>query len=208
MKSLLTAILVLCLASVAFSQTPMSIGVQGGLNFSNASFDPSMTPSPSTRTSYGIGALWEVGVNEMFFIQPELTYLTGGAKFDYTGGTSTLKYDALSIPVLVKAKFDAGQIKPYIFAGPELGLTMKSEVENVPTSGASTTVDRKDSTESLNISIDFGAGAEYNLDAKTALFLDARYSLGMTNLNKETATGAEKIKSTGFQIFVGVKFGI
>ncbi|MFI5253586.1 MAG: porin family protein [Bacteroidota bacterium] len=207
MKSLITVILMLCLASIAFSQTPMSIGGQVGLNLSNLSFDPSITPSPSTRTDFGVGALLEVGVSEMFFIQPELMYLTGGAKFDYTGGSSTFKYDVITIPILVKAKFTAGDIKPYVFAGPEIGFTMKSELENDPTSGTSTTVDQKDSTESMNLSVDFGAGAEYNLDAKTSLFGDLRYSLGLTNLSK-AASATEKIKTTGFQIFVGVKFGI
>jgi opacity protein-like surface antigen len=208
MKQLLAVIVFLCLTSVAFSQTPMSFGFQAGLNLSNLSFDPAPTPSPSTRTAYGVGALLEVGINEMFFVQPELMYLTGGAKFDATGGTATYKYDAFAIPVLVKAKFTAGEnMKPYVFVGPELGFTMKSEQEITPTGGSSTTTDMKDNTEKMNLSIDFGAGSEYNLDAKTALFLDARYSLGMTNLDK-TANSTGKIKTTGIQIFVGVKFGM
>jgi opacity protein-like surface antigen len=207
MKSLLTVILMLCLASVAFSQTPMSVGIQGGLNLANLSFDPSMTPSPSTRTAFGFGGVLEIGVNEMFFIQPELLYLSGGAKWEYTGGTTTMKFDVLSVPVLVKAKFDAGQMKPYVFAGPEVGFKLKAEQEVAPTSGTATTTDMKDNTESMNLSIDFGAGAEYNLDAKTALYLDGRYSLGMTNLDK-TANSTQKVKTTGIQFFVGVKFGI
>ena len=203
MKSFFVVLFIVCLSSVAFSQTPMSIGGQVGLNLAGLSIDPLQAGvSSGTRTTFGIGGVLEIGVNEMFFIQPELTYLMGGAKYTYTGGETDQNYDVLSIPVLVKAKFGTGEIKPYVFAGPELGFTMKSE-QTVGT----TTTDIKSNTASTNFSLDFGGGAEYKLNPSTGLFADLRYSLGLSNLNNVSGS-ATTVKTTGIQFFVGVKFGI
>jgi hypothetical protein len=206
MKRVLVVLFMLCLAVTAFAQTPMSIGFQAGLNFANLSISPTPSPSPGSRMGFGLGGVLEIGINEMFFIQPELMYLMGGAKTDVTGGTITIKYDVIEIPILAKAKFGTSEIKPYAMAGPNIGFTMKSEMEQAPTGGTATTTDLKNNTEGMNLALDFGGGAEYALDAKTTLFGDIRYSLGLTNLDK--AGGGGSTKTTGFQLFVGMKFGM
>ena len=154
------------------------------------------------------GGLFEIGLSDMFSLQPELLYAANGADINQVGDTITYKFDYFEIPVLLKAKtsfsFDVVEVIPSIFAGPNFGFNINAEQENNQ-SGFITTQSLKSSTRSTNVALDFGGGVEIPLNPADAIFADARYSLGMTNIYSQNGAST---KTRGIQFLAGLKFKI
>jgi opacity protein-like surface antigen len=215
MKSL-ALVLLFCFTTVALSQSSMSVGVTGGLDIANLSV--SNLPNGvtlSSKSGFVGGGVFEVGLSDVWFLQPELLYDMAGASETANSfiASETWKLSYVEVPILVKAKFMTTEmVKPYLFAGPDIGFTTTSEVditpENIQGQGRTLTNDVKDSTESVNFAIDFGGGVEYALNSSTTLFGDIRYSLGLTDIDKTPSDAGTTTKTTGIKILVGVRFGI
>ena len=204
----LIAFLVLyCCSTSALAQATASFGFQAGLNFANASTSPASI-STSSRTGVMVGAQIEIGLSNILSIQTELFYIQKGAEFNISSGgtstTATWKFDYVEVPVLLKARFGSAKFKPFIFAGPNFGVTTKAEGE-VKVGSESQTVDLKDQIESSDITLDFGAGVEYQVSSTTTLIGSIRYSLGLNDIDKDNTASW---KSTGVQLVVGAKFSL
>lgn len=131
-----------------------------------------------SETKFMGGLNLEAMLAEMFYIQPELNYM---------GFASGVSY--LGVPVFLKGKFEAGSgVRPYILLGPELDLKL---------SGAG--------LKTINFALTFGAGVEFDISPGYALFLNGRYSLGLSNINDLTATS---IKTRMINVLVGVSIAI
>jgi hypothetical protein len=193
-------------ATNAFAQRPMSLGLRGGVNFAGGSYTGlKVSPTVSSRTVFAFGGVAEMGLSDLMFLQAEPRYIQKGGKvsFTFAGQTSsgTLKLDYFEIPVSLAAKFGAGVVKPYIFAGPTISflLSAKSETD--------TTQDIKNETESTEFSLDIGAGVAYTVGPKTSLTGDVRYSLGLTKVNKPSDPLDTSIwKSRDIKVLVGLLF--
>ena len=189
----------------ARSQTPVNLGLEGGVNFGNASTSPSSI-SLSSRTGVMAGALLEIGLSEALYLQPEVFYAQKGAEFSVSSpngsGTITWKVDYIEIPILLEGKFGQSEFKPLIFAGPNIGFNLSANAE--ATNGTNTgSVDIKDQIESMDFALDFGAGGEYMINSTTSFITTIRYSLGMTDINKDAT---DSWKTTGVQLLAGFKF--
>jgi opacity protein-like surface antigen len=206
-RSLVLVVVALCLVGVpAFAQSSINIGAQGGVNFGNADITPDL--STTTRTGFMVGAVVEFEITEMFSIQPEVLYVQKGAKFEMNVSSmdvkATFKFDYIEIPVLFKATFGSSGFRPFVFAGPNVGFNMVSELEG-EIMGQTATQDMSEDTESIDFALDFGGGGEFALNESTTLFGSVRYSLGLTDIIKaEDATA----KSNGIQVMVGIKWGL
>lgn len=195
------------LTSIAMAQPSVGIGVQAGINFANATTSPTSI-STTSRTGLMLGGYVDIGLSDVLSIQPGLMYVQKGAEFSVSAGgttaTATWKFDYIELPVLLMAHFGPSEFKPTLFAGPNIGINLKAEAE--ATSGSqSSTMDLKDDVESIDFALDFGAGGEYQINPTTALFANIRYSLGLSDIDKD---GTSSWKSTGVQILVGAEFGI
>ena len=116
-------------------------------------------------------------------MQPELLYSMEGSNEDESN------LDFIRIPVM--AKFFLGE-GFNLQAGPELAF--------VAGGGAI-----KDSLKSMDFGLGFGAGYELS----SGLMFDARYNLGLSDLNDfPTGSGLEdaKITTNSFQIGLGYRF--
>ena len=207
-RLLVLIVVAVCVAGVpAFAQSSINIGAQGGVNFGNANITPDL--STSTRTGFMARALVEFVLSDMFSIQPEVLYAQKGAKFsmDVPGFgevKATFKFDYIEIPVLFKATFGSSGFRPFLFAGPNVGFNMVSELE-AEIMGQTQTEDIGEDTESIDFALDFGGGGEFAVNKSMTLFGSVRYSLGLTDIVKpEDATA----KSNGIQVMVGVKWGL
>lgn len=189
----------------AMSQVSWNLGVQGGVNLANADIEPELDTKMTTRLMGG--AVLEIGFSEMFSVQPELMYVQKGASYSdmmTVPGFGDVSFDAtfmtdyIEIPVLFKATFGTSDFKPFVVAGPYIGLMMSSDLE-VSALGQTVTQSIKDQTESMDFGLDFGAGGELKV-GMTTLFISARYSLGLTDTVKDPDA---KAKSNGIQIMVG-----
>jgi len=188
------------------AQVPVALGIRGGINFANASIEPEF--STSSRTGFMIGGVVEVGLSGPIYLQIEPMYTQKGAELNLTlfgeTLTSTGKFDYLEIPVTLKAKFGTTELKPYIFAGPNLGFNLSAEAE-VEVGGLSETTDVDEFTESIDFAIDFGGGIEFKVAPRTSLIADIRYALGLSDIDKDAV---DSWKSRDVKILVGVMFGL
>ena len=202
------------LSSTVFAQIPFKLGIKGGLNIANLSFDPAL-PSGSdntTRTGLIAGAMVEFNLVPMFAIQAEPAYIQKGSKItaSSTSNEVNLKLAYLEIPVVLKLNIPSpGNIKPYVFAGPNIGFRLSANSET-----PAGEVDIKDETQSIDFALDFGAGAGFKIAPLVDLVIDARYSLGLSDILSDTGkqefenTSGQKIKTTGIQITAGIMFGL
>jgi opacity protein-like surface antigen len=207
--------LVFCLAftTQAVAQTEFGVGPIVGINFSSTSISPDpVYPAGYTkggRTMIMFGAQAEVGFAKMFYIVLQPTYEGKGYEITGPAGSVTVSGNELDLPLLFKVKFLQGVIRPYAFAGPDLGFVLTATRSYSITGLNRPDEDLKSNTASTDFAIDFGGGAEYNVMPKLGITLDVRYSLGLSNMAKPPAGDpSETDKVSGFQIFAGVMFHI
>lgn len=212
LKIFIVAASLLFLSSISYSQTTnyknISLGIIGGVNIANVKFDPKQATEPDSKTGILAGAIAEFGISKNFAIMPAVEYIMKGYKVKSGTQTGEVKLDYIEIPLLFKARFPGKTVTPYIAVGPTLGLRMSAKVKNDST-GSET--DIKDDVKSSDFGLFFGAGSDFKIAKKTSLFLQAGYSLGLSDINNTTApagTTAVKLKNHGIQITAGVKFGL
>lgn len=183
------------------AQATLKIGFQGGFNFTT----PETTPiSVSTSTHLGLllGAISEIRLSETGSLQIGLSYIQKRVALNSL--PSTWKVDYLEIPILLKASLLSAAVKPYFLCGPALGIGLQRKLE-VTLANEVHEFDIEDSVEPNDFVIYVGGGAEYQVNATLDIFADARYAMGMMNVNK---SGNGSWKNSGFQFVLGTKFAL
>jgi hypothetical protein len=212
-KSYLVLAVSLLLIGSSISQVKISGGILGGLNLANLTVDPEPTGiSLDNLTGFGVGGVFNIEFAGGFCIQAEPMYLQGGAQTTISEqGISVdlkIKVDYISIPVLFTYVFQTGEnrIQPYIFAGPGLGFLMSANASG-EAGGITADLDIKDSLKTIDFNALFGAGVNIPVGVNT-IFVEGRYSLGLTNINNSDflSAGAVTIKTKGIQFFAGIRF--
>jgi hypothetical protein len=212
-KSFLHLAVSLLLIVSSYSQVKISGGVLGGLNIANLSTDPEPSGiSLDNLTGFGVGGVFNFEFAGGFSIQAEPMYLQGGAQTTISeqgiNVNLKLKVDYISIPVLFAYVFQTGenQIKPYIYAGPDLGILVSATASG-EAGGITADLDIKDSLKTIDFSALFGAGVNIPVGANT-IFVEGRYSLGLININNSEFLSASSvtIKTKGIQFFAGIRF--
>ncbi|MFM7851624.1 MAG: outer membrane beta-barrel protein, partial [Flammeovirgaceae bacterium] len=100
MKKLLVILFMVVSSSPVFSQMQFSIGIKGGLNFTN--LDVSSTSAAyNSRTGYHGGAFVLLKVGKIG-VQPELIYSKQGSSFKLNTTSIDANYDYFNIPILLK----------------------------------------------------------------------------------------------------------
>ncbi len=204
MKKTILLLAVSILFSVSsFAQVKVSGGFLAGLNLANVSWDP--TPqgvSFSNLTGFGFGGVINFGFAGGIGVQAEPMYLQKGVSASANGTDAKVKANYIEIPALLTYSFatGAGQVEPYLMAGPTLGFLLSAK-----TSVNGTDTDIKSTTSSTDFGATFGAGAKIPA-GMTKVFIEARYSLGFSNINNDPNDTVTKIKTKGIQIFAGITF--
>ena len=181
-------------ASLTLGNAQMRFGLKAGANFSNIS-GTGVTGSKMNTSFYG-GGLVTLPVLGSFSVQPELNYSGQGSKVSNVDGSFTLNSGYLNIPVLLKYGHSSGF---FAETGPQLGFLLSA---NVKSGGTSTDV--KSSYQSTDFSWAFGLGYFLN---PVNFGIDARYNLGLTNLNKSGTGATGTVKNSVFQVGVFYLFG-
>ena len=162
--------------SISSNAQDIKLGFKGGVNFATLSGND--YNSLKGRTGYHIGAVVQIGLSDMFAVQPELIYSAQGAKFKSLGRDQDIDIDYLNLPVLVKLKF----AKFFsVEAGPQFGFVVK---DNYPAGNK---------PESFDLSGAVGAGVEFG-----SFFGQLRYNIGFTNIEDNI-----EAKNSVFQVSVG-----
>jgi len=226
MKKLLT--LILCLGVIVTTQAQLEVGLKAGVNIANQSSDIDEFETNSATGLY-LGLPVRIHINDNLVVQPELAFMQKGSTQSYEVSVpgfyessgdlkGTLNY--LEIPIMVQYLLGDGDIRPYVQAGPSIGIGLgtKSSGEITETTidfitGDETTettdIDESGSFEDAGLSgIDFGVGigAGAIMEAGPGnLSLNLLYNLGFANIIDE---GDAKLNNRGLGINVGFSIPI
>ncbi|MEW7278131.1 porin family protein [Aquimarina sp. 2201CG1-2-11] len=208
MKKLLLFAVLTSLSLVSNAQEEeIRFGAKAGINFATITGDE--TDNVGGKTGFHVGAVVEIPLSEKFAFQPEILYSTQGSKYESsfevfnetTTEETTTKLNYLNIPLIGKFYIVEGFS---LQAGPKVGflLSAKREQEDTDSEGTETEdVDIKDTTKGLDFGVNFGLG--YQMDM--GLFFDARYNLGLSNINDIEGSSA-KNQNNVIQLSIGYKF--
>jgi opacity protein-like surface antigen len=170
-----------------------SIGIQAGLNFETAKTPAQISSNTNTGASIGVNLDIPI-VSHIFSIQPELNYTRRGFDLLNGGGAkASVTYNSLELPVFAKLSFGEG-IRPFIFAGP-MGIWNVSTDVSGSLGGTGGTVSFDPKT------FDLAAVGGVGLDVGP-FFVDARYVVGITDINQNSADW----QSRGFRLMAGISF--
>ncbi len=133
-------------------------------------------PGPTVSTTeIMLGAFYE-SKGDLFHFQPEFNYVKKGYA------------NYIVVPLLLKVKFETPVIKPYLLAGPAPAFKVEG-------AGA----------KAFDLSIDAGGGIELEIAPKLSILAEARYSLGIVNVNDLSVTS---VKTRGIHILGGIHFSL
>jgi hypothetical protein len=163
-----------------------SIGIKGGPNFADLKINFANNTitdyDVQSRTLFGVGGFFGIYLNDYLSIQLEPMFLEKGGVFTQTSlPDMRIKSNQLELPLILKAGIGE-TIRTYIIGGVFLSFvldaTLETELAGISLEG--------DLTEILNkteFGAIFGAGISIPL-WKGSAFIEGRYALGFTNLNK------------------------
>lgn len=175
MKTIFTLLLAVSISALTFSQET-KYGVRGGLNISNLDFTPDADFQNVHRNGFAFGGFVDYGFSESLSFQVELQYSAEGAKAD------DLKADYIQMPLMLR--FHLGD-KFTVGAGPMVSLKTWKNQDAFSTFAFSGI-----------------GGVEYMITDE--LFVDARFSYGITNILDPDLDGIEA-KNNNLQIGFGIK---
>ena len=189
----LIAAAIVCMSAMAQVQFGAKVGVDA-TNFWGKDVEHGMKPS------YQAGLLMEYKFNPHFAIAPEVVFASQGGKYKVLEiGALDKKVDAtfntnyINVPVMFK--FYTSPAFSIDF-GPQVGFNVYSKYS---VDGIDKAIDIKDNTKGVDFGL--GLGGTYNLTNNA--FVQARYTLGMTQVfDGEHA----KEKNGNIQLAFGMKF--
>jgi opacity protein-like surface antigen len=150
--------------------------VRAGLNISNMDFDPDATFNNQHRNGLMIGFFGEFGLSKAVAFAPELQFSSEGSK------NEAFRLDFIQVPAIFKFRLSE---KFHFTVGPQVGVKVyehEDAVKNFAYSGV--------------------GGLEFKLSH--TLFLDARYTYGLTNVLEDNIS--LEGKNTNIQFGLGYKF--
>lgn len=195
MKKVLILVFVLSSAAVATAQVQVALGIKAGPNF--AAIDRKESPSENykNRTGFHGGAFALIKIAKIG-IQPEVIFSQQGQKVTVNGDSFESNFNYVNIPIMVKLYLIGGL---NLQAGPQFGFLMNDPEARNP---QGQTVE--DAYKNSDVSVGLGAG----WDLPFGLTVDARYNLGVSDINDSASIEASKNQviqlSIGYKIF---KFG-
>jgi len=141
-----------------------------------------------------------------FFLdaQSELLYAAKGTNLDRDGETlGAYHLGYIEIPLLARAGYRVNpNLAPYLLFGPELGILLTAELEN----SRGEFSDTKEGLATTDFGLVFGGGVAIDIAAiKGAINVDARYDLGLTDINDTGANGF--VKNRAFFVMLGYQYG-
>jgi hypothetical protein len=188
MKKIILAAVLFIATSATIQAQLVQFGVKAGVNFASQTGDASLQGVAFDKegiTSYHVGVLAEIKLLEKFSIQPELLYSTQGATYKFKDAQEDFKNELayLSIPVMAKIYMTKSLS---LEVGPQASFLLNQK-NDVKLDDAKT--------------FDFALNAGLGLKITKSIFIQGRYSLGLT----EASSNAD-IKNSVVQLSAGFLF--
>ncbi|MBN2543506.1 PorT family protein [bacterium] len=210
-KAVLVIGAILFVCTLAFGKAGFQPGICAGLNLANLNYSEDLGDGyeQSSRLGLSAGAMLDIGVNNMLSVETGLYYtMKGGKKTNKYGGEfhrdeveTITALDYLTIPIKLKARFGPKDIKPFVTAGPEVGLLLSAKSKN------DEDIDIKDDMEAVDFGLVFGAGIDLLMGEKI-LSIQVNYNLGLMDIQKDGDSTDEvdvTVKNTGIYILAAFR---
>jgi len=198
MKKLNLLIILFTISALTYeiqAQAQFSLGIKGGANFAKLDVtDLSATWDGKTGFHGGAFALIKITA---FAIQPELIFSQQGSTVKINGQDLDANFSYMNVPVMLKFYLPLGL---NLQMGPQFGFLTTAEsdynpITNTPQDGT----DLKDFYKNSDVSLGMGIG----WDLPMRLSIDARYNLGLTQIEDDPSL--EATKNQVFQLSLGYK---
>lgn len=172
-------------SSSSSPSTPeIEFGVKAGVSFSTLKTGLNAITDKSGKIGFNAGVFARIG-NTLFF-QPELNYVSFSDKYKFNSTAFEAKFRQLNLPLMVGYKIvNTDALIFRVSAGPDLYYNLKKPIAPAGFKYSDLTAGGV-----VNAGVDIGS-----------LTFDARYSLGLSKVNKDLGQ-----KSNIFSLGVGFKF--
>jgi hypothetical protein len=185
MKKFLLAVALLA-GTFASQAQGLNFGIKAGANFSNFQGDV----NSDGITSFHAGGVLELNIVPTFSVQAEGLFSSQGGKAKYeadgvVGVARDINLDYISVPVLAKFYILPNTLS--LTAGPQFSFLVNDADEVLDTK-----------------KFDLAASGGVELKIIAGLFAQARYNIGLTNVNGDEVRG--DVKNGVFQLSVGYFF--
>lgn len=169
-QTLLLALAFFALKAADAQRTETHFGLKGGVNVANIKIQNA--GEGDSRIGFHLGGLAHIHITDKFALQPELVFSAQGRRETINGIKYKTNLSYINVPVL--AQYMAGN-GFRLQTGPQVGLLVDAEtgVENDMEGIA-------DDYKKVDVSWAFGASY---LIPGSGLGFDARYNLGLSNIN-------------------------
>lgn len=197
-RSLILVISILAIfmafADLSSAQTKVELGIKGVLNVANLTGDVS---NNEAMVGFGGGGLMRITPSPQLCIQPEVLWMMKGMK-EKGGDNEKMKLSYIEIPVLVIYKPPtSGNIKPSFFVGPAVSFLLGAKIGEE---------DFKEYVNSTDFGLVLGGGVNFETAAKSVVYIDVRYTLGLGNIAKDS--GEDSVKNGVFSLGVSYLFPV
>jgi Outer membrane protein beta-barrel domain len=198
LSTLFLSIILVGVANLAMGQVQFALGLKGGLNLSKIDINAGAS-NIDNRTGFHGGAFALFKLTKIG-IQPEILFSKQGASYKVNTDNYEANFDYINVPIILKLYLAAGL---NLQVGPQFGFLSTSELINTTTNvkdpqSAKNLFDKKS-----DLSVAIGAG----WDLPFGLTLDARYNLGLADVQlKPSTTAPLDFKNKVIQVSLGYKF--
>ena len=189
----------------------VTVGVRGGGNVSDLDVHETSGSVASDRLGgFAGGVFAQFDMGEVLAIRPEVVLSQKGARSQSEGLRFKANMDYVEVPLLLIARLPTtGPVRPYALAGPVVSLESRCKIE---LEGINGTVEDDCGSfgqgRFIREGVDFGAalGGGVELARNRLLFLaDARYTLGITDINGSPGLPTFKNRALTFSAGVGLR---
>ncbi len=195
----------LLVAAPAMAET--RVGAAGGVSMADMSgVDEGFL---SSRGGWGASGVVELDLTQNLALASRPSYAQKGTSGPFLGVpgevATRMDLDYFEIPLLVKVSAGSKGVRPYLIAGPSLGLRHRAVAYNSEfdvyglSTGPETREDIEQDIEPIEFSFNAGVGVGLNV-GRTYSFLEGIWSWGLTDVTKAAGTR----KNTSVQLRVGV----
>jgi hypothetical protein len=180
---------------------PVTGGVKAGVVFADlTNFEAALEDAMSTSMRTGFIGGGFVTFGEPFAVQAEVLYTQKGTKAEELGVDVEVDIDQIEIPVLARYTFGTGATRGYVFGGPSFDFKVDAKLK-ASFEGEDEEEDIDEDVETFEFAIVVGGGVEFG-----HFLVEARYSMGLTDLVKDNEDFDESIRNRTFAILGGVRF--
>lgn len=215
LRSLVSALVALVVLAPSAAGQGLDIGAEAGINVSDLTVeDDEGNTETETRTGLRVGAVLRWGFSPLLGLQTGGYYSEKGATAVEAGTDLGIDLAYVEVPLLLTVSIPTGPspLTPRLYAGPQVAFETSCELagSSGPFSVSSSCEDAVDEgigldPASTDLSVVLGGGLDLSA-GPGALTVDARYDLGLSDINE--FEGTEGLKNRAFSVSAGYLIGL